>query len=154
MKFIKIRCRRCGYELTIPETTTSVICGSCGEINRFSRLTSLLRKQRDLPLEAKWEDKTPAMPPSSGKSMERRNQAPLGIPDFQSPDQGREENIPLPGEDEEIPEQGSATKIMTLIFIITPFIAIAVEHFKLPSYFAIIAIAAVIFLIFLLKKRS
>ncbi|GEM_PF-723094 len=154
MKFIKIRCRKCGYELTIPETTTSVICGSCGEINRFSRLTSLLRKQSDLPIETKWEERTPAMPSSSGKSMESRNQAASGIPDFQSSDHDRGENIHLPGEEEEIPEQGNATKLMTLIFIIAPFIAIAVEHFKLPSYVAIIAIAAVIILIFLLKKRS
>ncbi|HOP30324.1 MAG TPA: hypothetical protein P5120_09280 [Spirochaetota bacterium] len=143
MEFIKTRCRKCGYELTIPDSTTSVICGSCGEINHFSRLTTLLRKHSNPDFEIKWGDKISGYPESSEGSVKN------GLPDIPN-----QKEIPDYEDDEDLPEQGSAAKLMTLIFIIAPFIALAVEHFKLPSYVALIAIASVIFLIFLLKKRS
>ena len=154
MEYIKTQCRKCGYELEFPEKTESVICGSCGEINRFSRLSSLLRKHGDPALEIKWEEKISGAPAQSGKRMESQT-APISKkpPVLSFPDRPQN-NIPQPEDEEEDQEQGSATKIMTLIFILAPFIAIAVEHFKLPSYAAIIAIAAVILLIFILKKRS
>lgn len=154
MEFIKIKCRKCGYELLIPDKTEAVICGSCGEINRFSRLTSLLRKHSDPALEIKWEDKISSTTSPSGKSIESRTTPGSKKPSTLSVPSTVENNKPLPEDEEEYPEQGSASKIMTIIFILAPFIAIAVERFKLPSYVTIIAIAAVIFLIFLLKKRS
>ncbi len=154
MEFIKTKCRKCGYELEIPEQTESVICGSCGEINRFSRLNSLLRKHSNPALEIKWGDTIQGAPASSGKSMESRTSSAAKTPSVSSTPAASENNKPLPDDEDEYPEQGNATKIMTIIFILAPFIAIAVERFKLPPYVAIIAIAAVIFLVFLLKKRS
>ena len=154
MEYIKTQCRKCGYELEFPEKTESVICGSCGEINRFSRLNSLLRKHSDPSLEIKWEEKTSGTTAQSGKSKENRTTPALKKPPVISLPDKSENNNPLPEDDDGYPEQGSATKIMTLIFIIAPFIAIAVERFKLPSYVAVIVIAAVILLVFLLKKRS
>jgi len=154
MEFIKIKCTKCGYELEIPDKSESVICGSCGEINRFSRLTSLLRKHSDPALEIKREDKIRSTTSPSGKSFENRTDPGSKTPSTSTLPSTVENNKPLPDDEEEYPEQGSASKIMTIIFILAPFIAIAVERFKLPSYVAIIAIAAVIFLVFLLKKRS
>jgi len=145
MEFIKTKCRKCGYELEIPDKTESVICGSCGEINHFTRLSAILRKHGDSSPEIKWGD----------KNIDNRKSGGMTSPGKQIPRSQEEDKLPVPEEDKEnFPEQGPATKILTLIFIIAPFIAIAVEHFKLPSYVAVIVIAAIILLLFILKKRS
>ena len=149
MEFIKIKCRKCGYEIEIPEKTSSVICGSCGEINHFNKISALLRGQSSPAVQIRWKDKS--------ADIAIKEKLPAGIRDNAEPenfpDQANE-NQPFPGDDEDFPEQKGAIKIMTLIFILAPFIAMAVEFLKLPSYAVLIAIAAVVLIVFFLKKRS
>lgn len=154
MEFVKIKCSKCGYELEIPEETSSVICGSCGEINTTGRLASLLRKQSATASEIKWTGKTPVTKGTAGRGIESRIPAGAKTPDIKPLPSGQDAGRPIPEEEEGYPEQGTATKIITLIFILVPFIAMAVEFFKLPPYALFIAIAAIILIVFLIKKRS
>lgn len=154
MEFVKRKCKKCGYELEVPDSTTSVICGSCGEINTFGRLASLLGKQAGSGFEIKREDKIPGTTGAPGKPVESSASSGVKTQDIRSIPSRNGEEQPLPDEGEDFPEQKSATKIMTLIFILAPFIAMAVEFFKLPPYAVFIVIAALILIVFLIKKRS
>ncbi|HOP61962.1 MAG TPA: hypothetical protein PK358_09700 [Spirochaetota bacterium] len=147
MKFYKTKCSKCGYELVVPEDSLSVICGSCGKINHFSKLTTILRKQAETGIDLKFPGEQPDYHEDSfsGTSESQNRQFPA------SPGENR---APLPDEDEEYPEQKSALKIMTVLFILMPFIAMVMEYFDLPPYAAVLIIGAIIFIVFALKKRS
>ena len=148
MKFYEIKCRKCGYQLEVPEESLSVICGSCGERNHFSKLTSLLRKHAETGIDLQLPGEESGQHrdyPHSGTSEPSKRQSPA------FPGENRS---PLPDEEEENPEQKGAAKVMTAIFILTPFIAMAVDYFKLPPYTVIAAVALLIIIIVALKKRS
>ncbi len=145
MKFIKIKCSKCGYEIEVPDTTTSVICGSCGEINHISKISSILKKYGETAFDIE-ENTTPDIKTTYSRTG-RQNIPPIPV-------QQKEETPPSENDETDYPEEKNAVKIITLIFILTPFIAIIMEYFKLPSYTAIIFIIAIILIIFILKKRS
>jgi hypothetical protein len=143
MEFIKIKCSKCGYEIEIPETTVSVVCGSCGNVNHFGKISSILKKYSD----------------GTDSEFHRNTRFPSEIkkPSY-TPIPGQnpvppETNIPSDDEDAEFPEEKNASKILTLIFILAPFIAMAVEFFKFPSYVAVLIIILVIITIVSIKKK-
>jgi ribosomal protein S27AE len=141
MEFIKTKCRKCGYEIVIPEKTESVYCGSCGHINHYSKITSILKKYSD------------------AGEIDKPGTYPAGLPDpSYKPVPGQRpesEQADLPADDEEaeFPEEKKASKILTAVFILAPFIAMAVEFFKLPSYVAVLIIIIIAVVVFTLKKK-
>ena len=141
MEFIKTKCRKCGYEIVIPERTETVVCGSCGHINHFGSISSILKKYGETgdinrPGEFPAEIKKPSYKPIPG-------QIP-GIP---------EKELPPEEDDAEFPEEKKASRILTIVFILAPFIAMAVEFFKLPSYAAVLIIIIIAVIVFTLKKK-
>lgn len=140
MEFIKTKCRKCGYEIEIPEKTESVICGSCGNVNHFGKISSILKKYSDAG-----EFDKPAGFPS-----ERANPSYKNIPGRAQ--ESSETDIPTDDETE-FPEEKKASRILTIIFILAPFIAMAVEFFKLPSYAAVLIIILAAVIVFTLKKK-
>lgn len=153
MKFIKKRCSKCGYEFEIPEQVLSVICGSCGEINRFGKISTIL-KAGVVSGTGSMQNSKPSAPQDSNRP--RGGKSPTGIkpPDIKTLPSGQSENNGNSEDEEDFQENSSAAKIMTVVFILAPFIAMVVEHFKLPPIAALIPIAAIILIVFLLKKRS
>jgi len=141
MEFIKTKCRKCGYEIVIPEHTETVVCGSCGNVNHFGRISSILKKYSEAGDISRPEEFTTEIKKPSYKTIP--GQIP-GIPEKASPSE--EEEI-------DFPEEKTASKIMTIIFIMAPFIAMAVEFFKLPSYAALLIIILVVVIVFTLRKK-
>lgn len=142
MEFIKSKCKKCGYEIVMPEKSESIICGSCGTINNFSKIASILKKYNESldPLNYK---------KSSGdlaKIPDERVPAGWKIPEEKELPSGADEEKMIP------PEAKRVSKVMTFIFILAPFIAMAIDFFKLPSYAAVVVIFIIIGVIFFLKK--
>ncbi len=154
MKFIKTKCSKCGYELEIPEEVSSVICGSCGEINRFGKLSSILRTGIVSGTDSMQSSKSSVPQNISPGPWRDKSMEVTKTPGTKPFPLGQNGNNGNPEDEEEFQENSSATKIMTIVFILAPFIAMAVEHFKLPPIAALIPIAAIILIVFFLKKRS
>jgi ribosomal protein S27AE len=132
MEFIKSKCKKCGYEIVMPEKSENIICGSCGTINHFSKVSSILKQYSD------------SLAPSNYKEP---SDDLLKIPE--------EAELPYDDgdEDDEVsPEAKKRTKIMTVLFILAPFIALGIEFFKLPSYTVFIIIAVVVGIMFFLRR--
>jgi len=140
MEFLKTKCKKCGYEIDIPDKTEKIICGSCGNVNQFSRISSILKKYNDSVMTDDFRQSTEKTIHSAGKS----EQVKIHIP-------GDEGSI-AEGEDAEFPEEKNVSKIMTVLFILAPFIAMAIEFFKLPSYAALLIIFFIIGIVFFLRR--
>lgn len=143
MEFINSKCKKCGYEIVMPEKSESIICGSCGAVNNFSKLSSILKKYNE-PLE----------PLNYKEPPENSSKIPgVGVPaEWKIP---REDELPYGNDDEEemvSPEAKKISKIMTVLFIIAPFIALAIDFFKLPSYTVLLVIIFIIAVLFFLRK--
>lgn len=141
MEFIKTKCRKCGYEIVIPERTQTVYCGSCGHINHYSKITSILKKYSDAGEIDKPGIFSNELPEPSYKPVPG-----------QRPDSAQT-NLPADDEEAEFPEEKKASRILTVVFILAPFIAMAVEFFKLPSYAAVLIIILIAVIVFTLKKK-
>jgi ribosomal protein S27AE len=142
MEFIRSKCKKCGYEIIMPEKSESIICGSCGTINHFSKISSILKKYNDSLEPVIYKETSDELLKSPGERV------PAG---WKTPEVA---NLPS-GEDEEeavSPEAKRISKIMTFLFILAPFIALAIDYFKLPSYTALIIIVFIIGIIYFLRR--
>lgn len=158
MEYIKTKCKKCGYVIEMPEKTGSVTCGSCGHVNTFGIFSSAARADKTAAAGEGSRDSTnrdiktiPDKHPSDiSKPSYRPQPAKTGAPD------NTEAQLPVDAEDEEFefPEQKTASRIITLIFVLTPFIAMAVEFFKLPPYAAVAVIILIVVIALAIKKRS
>lgn len=141
MEFIKSECKKCGYEIIMPEKSENVICGSCGTINSFSKISSILKKYSD------------SLEPSNYKGSSGNSEK---IPDEDLPAGWKNpDKADLPASDDEemaSPDAKKISKIMTVLFILAPFIAMAIDFFKLPSYTALLFIVFIIGIIFFLRR--
>ncbi len=140
MEFIKTKCRKCGYEIEIPEKTEKLICGSCGNVNYFSKISSILKKYNETVV----TDVSRQSTDKTIHSVDKSEQVKIHIPG--------DESSTAEAEEAEFPEEKNISKIMTVLFILAPFIAMAIEFFKLPSYAALLIIFLIIGIIFFLKK--
>lgn len=139
MEYIKRKCRKCGYEIELPETSLNIICGSCGNVNHYSRISSAAKKKQKSD-EVKKESGIKEIKKPSFKSVTARTPA-------------ADEAVKPPDEDEiELPEENKFFKIMTVGFILAPFIAMAVEFFKLPPYTLVLIIIIIAVIGYSLKK--
>lgn len=87
----------------------------------------------------------------SGKIQEELNKSSYkSIPDQAS----KPSEADLSPDEEEIDfsEEKTASKILTIVFILVPFIAMAVEFFKLPSYAAVLVVILVVVIALTLRK--
>ncbi len=142
MEFIKSKCKKCGYEIVMPEKSESIICGSCGTINNFSKISSILKKYNESLEQLNYKESPDDLLKIPGE----------GVPaDWKIP---REKELPSGDDEEEMvsPETRKISKIMTLLFILAPFIALAIDFFKLPSYMALLIIVFIIAVIFFLRR--
>jgi len=142
MEFIREKCKKCGYEFIIPEKTENVICGSCGNVNHYSKISSIVKKYNDTVDHGLYSRDTGVIIKPSGKTADEVPQ--------------NSERIDIPDDENEIdnPKEKSVSKIMTVVFILAPFIAMAVEFLKLPPYAVLIIIFIIIGIIFYFKKNQ
>lgn len=138
MEYKKNKCRRCGYELVMPEETVRVYCGSCGEVNSFGRISSILKKYNE-----SLEIDSYSQPHEDGISEVSYPDPVLGS---RGPDRSENDGAA------EFPENKNASKVITAIMILIPFLAMAADFFKLPSY-AVIAVIILIMVIVFFKRK-
>lgn len=140
MEYIKIKCKKCSYEIDIPEKTESVVCGYCGNVNYFSKISSILKKYNDSILADKYNEVSGEIVQPEVESGKILVHIPGDTGSLQDEDVS------------ELPENKSLFKITTIMFILAPFIAMAIEFFKLPSYAVLLIIIGIVGVIYFLKK--
>ena len=140
MEFIKVKCRKCGNAIQIPESTVNVICGSCGNVNHYGKISSILKKYSE----------------SGEITRPGEFSAEIKGPSYKSiPDQtavSSEIDIPGGQDEHDFPEEKNASRIITIVFILAPFIAMAIEFFKLPSFAAVVIIILIVVAALAFKK--
>jgi len=152
MNYLNVRCKRCGYNLTVPEKTESVVCGSCGYENKLKGVMSLIKTSSDqVTIEL------PDIKPSEKNKKDYREmykdsiKTPLPIKEGKVPSQAKEDEV----EDNEVfPENTSVSKILTLLFILMPIIAMLADFFNLPSFILPVVIFIIVLAIFMMKKKN
>lgn len=157
MEFIIRKCGKCGFEIEVPEATKNVVCGSCGNINHFGKISSILKRYSDAgeieQNSRKPGEKTLTMnkPVSAGKPAKKKETVYKPISGSNPAPVERETP---PDEDElEFPEGGTASKILTLIIMLTPVILIFFKYFKIPSYVVIPVIILIIVVVLSRQKK-
>ncbi len=138
MKTIKYNCKKCGSILEIPEKTESVLCGNCATWNRPRSIFSGFGQSDDsTDAEGSILQRVP------GKIFSEIPDAITGT-----------EKIPQPVETGEKPAKPGFFSLVTLLFIIAPFVSFFAAKLKLPPSATFLIIAAIIIAISLIKKRS
>jgi ribosomal protein S27E len=141
MDFVRTKCKNCGYEIVMPEGSENIVCGSCGNVNRYSKISSVLKKYNETELMKNGGFIPPEKIKTSAAPILKGEQNPA------------KPEMPSDEVEGEFPENSGFSKIMTFIFILIPFIMIAVERFNLPSYIAVIIIIIAVAVTFILKRK-
>jgi len=140
MDYIKIKCRKCGYEIEIPENTVKVHCGSCGSVNQFGKISSILKRYSDSAFSGRYD----------GVPEEIKN-----TPDYAAQNLNNPETVIAGDEDDiDFPENKKASKIITVVLILAPFIVMVLDFFKLPLYTAIPFILLIVLIILSRGKQQ
>jgi len=149
MNYLNVKCKRCGYSLTVPERTESVVCGSCGYENKLKGVMSLLRSSSETDAIEYGEVSKPRVETKIEKSPSYKDYIPASQEETKVPSGIDEEP-----EGEIFPENALVSKILTLLFIVMPVIAMLADFFDLPSFILPLVIFVIVFVIFMRKKSK
>ena len=136
MKLVKFRCKKCGYELIIPEKTESVLCGNCATWNKTRGLFAGIDQEA-----------------SNGEGSILQKIPGSIYSDFPERADSLEKKEELPADAGERVNPGPFSMV-ALIFILAPLISFIVAKLELPPFVAFIVLAVIIILYQFAKKKS